>query len=102
MIWDSWAHEGDTGYIRFGRADQLRRTSPMSLVVPVTLVEDTSGPYSGWLATGAAAPSLVRNDKVFRIQSGDAFAEATARGLGRIVSLRVDTGHSPSTTENRP
>lgn len=99
MSWDSWAHEGGAGYLRFGRAEQLRRTSPMSLVVPVTLVEDASGTYSGWLATGAAAPSLVRNDKVFRIQSGDAFADATARGLGRIVSLRAEPGHTTTTTE---
>lgn len=90
MSWVSWGQESVDGYARFGRAEQLHRSNPSSATVPVTLVEDPAGRYSGWLAVGAAAPTLVRDADEFAARSATAFADPEAQGLGRVVRLRAE------------
>lgn len=88
--WILWAHDLGLSYRHIGSKFYVETYGLSHPIVQVTVLEDPQGDYWGWLATGAATPTMIwPSENLFRVcfpYGPDAEVKA---GKGRVVKLRV-------------
>lgn len=91
--WVMWAHEfatGRGGYRHFGSRHFVELHGLPHPAVRVEVVEDPEGDYWGWLATGAASPSMIwPSEAQFSMCFTYGPKVEVERGKGVILRLRV-------------